>query len=123
MSDPDRMALAIAEVLNDHEIIGKAIPAGDGHECRYVATRDGCGCARIVVGCTAGCDWQAEADGMRGDAHRLHVADVIMKLLEESEGCDCTELCAMGPTCPGGMLAGLPDAGCWRTADAEDSAQ
>jgi hypothetical protein len=31
------------------------------------------------------------------------------------EGCDCTELCSMGPTCPGGMLAGLPDSGCWRT--------
>lgn len=31
------------------------------------------------------------------------------------EGCDCTELCSMGPTCPGGMLAGLPGAGCWRT--------
>lgn len=29
-------------------------------------------------------------------------------------GCDCTELCSMGPTCPGGMLARLPGAGCWR---------
>jgi hypothetical protein len=34
-------------------------------------------------------------------------------------GCDCTELCSMGPTCPGGMLAGLEGSGCWRT----DSAQ
>lgn len=33
----------------------------------------------------------------------------------ENEGCDCTELCEMGPTCPGGMLAGLTGAGCWRT--------
>ena len=32
-------------------------------------------------------------------------------------GCDCTELCAMGPTCPGGGLAGLPGAGCWRTGE------
>lgn len=31
------------------------------------------------------------------------------------EGCDCAELCSMGPTCPGGSLAGLPDSGCWRT--------
>lgn len=30
-------------------------------------------------------------------------------------GCDCTELCEMGPTCPGGMLAGLEGSGCWRT--------
>jgi hypothetical protein len=34
-----------------------------------------------------------------------------------ASGCDCTELCSMGPTCPGGMLAGLPGSGCWR-ADA-----
>lgn len=33
-------------------------------------------------------------------------------------GCDCTELCSMGPTCPGGMLAGLPGSGCWRTPPA-----
>lgn len=32
------------------------------------------------------------------------------------EGCDCTELCEMGPTCPGGMLARVPGAGCARTA-------
>lgn len=30
------------------------------------------------------------------------------------EGCDCTELCSMGPTCPGGMLAHVPGSGCWR---------
>lgn len=41
----------------------------------------------------------------------------------EPEGCDCAELCAMGPTCPGGMLAGLPDAGCWRTLDHLDPAR
>lgn len=34
---------------------------------------------------------------------------------ERNEGCDCTELCSMGPTCPGGGLAGLPGSGCWRT--------
>lgn len=33
----------------------------------------------------------------------------------EHDGCDCTELCSMGPTCPGGSLAGLPGSGCWRT--------
>lgn len=38
--------------------------------------------------------------------------------MTESEGCDCTELCSMGPTCPGGMLADLPNSGCWRTSPA-----
>jgi hypothetical protein len=33
----------------------------------------------------------------------------------DSEGCDCVELCDMGPTCPGGMLARLPGSGCWRS--------
>jgi hypothetical protein len=28
------------------------------------------------------------------------------------DGCDCTELCSMGPTCPGGILARLPGSGC-----------
>lgn len=37
------------------------------------------------------------------DAHYAQVA-----------GCDCTTLCSMGPTCPGGMLADLPGSGCWR---------
>lgn len=32
-----------------------------------------------------------------------------------TDGCDCTELCSMGPTCPGGMLARLPGSGCWRS--------
>lgn len=35
------------------------------------------------------------------------------------EGCDCTELCDMGPTCPGGMLARLPGSGCARMAERE----
>jgi hypothetical protein len=35
--------------------------------------------------------------------------------VSETEGCDCTELCSMGPTCPGGMLAELEGSGCWRT--------
>lgn len=34
---------------------------------------------------------------------------------EVYSGCGCTTLCAMGPTCPGGMLAGLPGSGCHRT--------
>jgi hypothetical protein len=33
-----------------------------------------------------------------------------------NEDCGCTELCAMGPTCPGGMLARLPGSGCWRSS-------
>jgi hypothetical protein len=37
------------------------------------------------------------------------------------EGCDCAELCEMGPTCPGGGLAGLPGAGCHRTAPTTDA--
>lgn len=32
----------------------------------------------------------------------------------DGDGCDCTELCEMGPTCPGGSLAGLPGSGCYR---------
>lgn len=40
------------------------------------------------------------------------------------EGCDCAELCSMGPTCPGGMLARLPGSGCWRSRpDAEELAE
>ncbi|GAB3988828.1 hypothetical protein [Nocardioides marmoraquaticus] len=31
-----------------------------------------------------------------------------------SPGCDCSELCEMGPTCPGGMLARLSGWGCHR---------
>lgn len=36
-------------------------------------------------------------------------------------GCDCTELCGMGPTCPGGILARLPGAGCGRSRSDEKS--
>lgn len=46
------------------------------------------------------------ADWLRGRAAQIEAGD----------GCDCTELCSMGPTCPGGMLARLPGSGCWRTA-------
>ena len=35
--------------------------------------------------------------------------------LQYEPGCDCDELCSMGPTCPGGILARLPGSGCWRT--------
>ena len=38
----------------------------------------------------------------------------------DQTGCDCTELCSMGPTCPGGMLARLPGAGCWRVVSDDD---
>jgi len=41
---------------------------------------------------------------------------------EQNDGCDCTELCDMGPTCPGGMLAQLPGSGCARTLPAPDAA-
>lgn len=37
--------------------------------------------------------------------------------LEEPDGCECTTLCSMGPTCPGGMLAGVEGSGCWRTEE------
>lgn len=40
---------------------------------------------------------------------------------EPQGGCDCTELCGMGPTCPGGSLAGLPGSGCWRTKPTDAS--
>ena len=50
-------------------------------------------------------DEKAEIDGVRvGDGY-------------DEDGCDCTELCAMGPTCPGGMLARLPSSGCWRSSE------
>lgn len=38
------------------------------------------------------------------------------------DGCDCTELCSMGPTCPGAILAGLPDSGCYRRVDSAELA-
>lgn len=46
-------------------------------------------------------------------------SEIIAELVPrpDRQGCDCTELCSMGPTCPGGMLAGLPGSGCWRTRD------
>jgi len=49
-----------------------------------------------------------KADGIRVARRLLANEDV------EVEGCDCTELCSMGPTCPGGYFAGLPGAGCGR---------
>jgi hypothetical protein len=42
-------------------------------------------------------------------------SEVVATIEPIEEGCDCTELCEMGPTCPGGMLAGLPGSGCSRT--------
>lgn len=36
-------------------------------------------------------------------------------------GCDCKTLCAMGPTCPGGMLAGLDGSGCWRSPEPDQN--
>jgi hypothetical protein len=69
------------------------------------------------------CGWR------RGGSHFEHVAAAILEALAASnaatdpadgqaanEGCGCTELCAMGPTCPGGMLARLPGSGCWRSS-------
>jgi hypothetical protein len=50
--------------------------------------------------------------------------DVTIAYLEalasDAGGCHCTELCSMGPTCPGGMKAGLPGSGCWRTQQPHD---
>lgn len=45
------------------------------------------------------------------------MSDHEAEQVEPRGGCDCTELCSMGPTCPGGMLAGLDGSGCWRTAE------
>jgi len=37
------------------------------------------------------------------------------RLIRNSDkGCRCTVICSMGPTCPGGMLAGLEGSGCTR---------
>lgn len=43
----------------------------------------------------------------------------VTLMMPESDGCDCIELCSMGPTCPGGLLAGLPGSGCWRSESAD----
>lgn len=40
-------------------------------------------------------------------------------LTSDNDGCDCTELCSMGPTCPGGVLAGLSGSGCGRAQAAD----
>lgn len=37
-----------------------------------------------------------------------------------SDGCDCTDLCNMGPTCPGAIAAGLNGAGCRRAVAQEE---
>ena len=56
--------------------------------------------------------WVRAADGdwISLDSERRTSRDIVL----EPEGCACTELCEMGPTCPGGMLAGLPGSGCVR---------
>lgn len=55
--------------------------------------------------------------GARLATHALERLDarICRAANELSKGCDCTELCSMGRTCPGGMLAGLPGSGCWRS--------
>lgn len=70
------------------------------------------------------CEWH-DCDGCE-EPHLTEVAVVWTRRLQAvldgqpapksraHEGCDCTELCEMGPTCPGGMLARLPGSGCWR---------
>lgn len=67
-------------------------------------------------GCAKHSDhWMARA--VRGNRRHLGLSPQECEYRDEcpSDGCDCTELCSMGPTCPGGMLAGLPGSGCWRT--------
>lgn len=60
---------------------------------------------------------------MNGDWTTIPLGDIevlghVDDLITSDGGCDCTELCAMGPTCPGGMTAGLPGSGCARTLEA-----
>jgi hypothetical protein len=52
----------------------------------------------------------ANGDWVSLDSEKRTSRDIVL----EPEGCDCTELCSMGPTCPGGVLAGIPGAGCTR---------
>lgn len=59
---------------------------------------------------------EIEAPG-QGEVSSLRYPIRITDRRTDSPGCDCTELCSMGPTCPGGMLAGLPGSGCSRTDD------
>ena len=47
---------------------------------------------------------------------RKHVAE-IRAAKTVAGGCGCESLCSMGPTCPGGMLAGIVGSGCWRSED------
>lgn len=69
---------------------------GDAADCRLCEMPSWV----VAVARAEGLDAKPAPDG--GDAH---------------DGCDCTELCAMGPTCPGGMLAELPASGCHRTTE------
>lgn len=48
-----------------------------------------------------------------------YLADLLRGIDPEDygPGCECTELCSMGPACPGAILAGLPGSGCHRVRD------
>lgn len=58
--------------------------------------------------------WEAvwellDRPGALGESKAKSVLAEVRRLQALAEGCDCTTLCEMGPTCPGGMLAGLPE--------------
>lgn len=63
-------------------------------------------------------DFQIQRRTEANEQHRgkgyIHPLGIYPTVVEQDEGCDCTELCEMGPTCPGGSLAGLAGSGCWR---------
>lgn len=77
MTDHSTEEARPADLLAEHEMHGKSVPAAPDHECALITVpHNGCGCSRIMVGCS-GCDWITPADGTQGDAFRAHVAEVI----------------------------------------------
>lgn len=67
----------------------------------------------------APCSFHRHADGYAADLLAVLAAHPAPEGEDFGPGCDCTDLCEMGPTCPGGMLAGLPGSGCHRSEAGE----
>ena len=87
-----------------------------GHSVDYDA--GACGATHDGIDNGAPCKYLAghlDAGIPHTTANGFWWADATPIVEPVMEGCDCTELCEMGPTCPGGMLAGLPGSGCART--------
>ena len=81
----------------------------DLRECPFSIALD----RGILVG-----EWiEDEAVSLVVERGSLIPLDFLPPDVELLDGCDCTELCEMGPTCPGGMLARLPGSGCWRSSE------